>query len=420
MDFCHYFDRYEVDEKIEKEVAGRVTDHAINLFYFWNCQLMVISASLTALIIIIFTIFLVHQRRSRKSSFHSRFEHLNLSFMSLVKNSLADYISEKTWIKVSFFILGIIFYTFGWIIVSIGFAFNARFLKYKQFDDDELYFTLFLLFVERVMQLFLLSMIGSKQETLLYAVHPGRINNTPDERRFIVQLQFVRTVIITALFNCLPMVMNIPDIHRTSDRDFVPPKLQFLEYIPKVMFLYFCAERAAFIFHEKHILELVATQNKVVSKAQAIDRFMKEYGPAVLIHKLEGDKNKGAETLEEIDGLLKPRFEILKSQLELLKSDTSIPIAVNSGDILILQKFYWWVVFLSYLFTCTGILGYFIDWFDLWYAYGNILSDVLEIVVHPFAALPLFCSKIIFGSRLPVRVASLEHSVSSMHDFEMT
>ena len=417
MDFCHELDRYD-ESAYNKTINGYVTAYSINLTYFWGCQFIVLFTGIIALSLIAIVTVFIYNRFFRKPELNkSRLFRFHHSFLSIVNDSLSDYISEKTWIKISFFIFGCLFYAFGWLAVALTNSLMGRQSRLHQFSFDLLLVNWCLPYVERIMQLFLLGMIGVKQEMLLYAVHPSRISNTAAERRFIVQSQFVRVLVIVTLFNWMPHLVLVPD-YLTSNG--TPTKLVYMDNLARFMFLYYAFERFTFLFYEDSIVELLATENKVVAKAQAIDRFMKEYGPTSLMQKLEGKENKGSATLKEIDGLLKPRFEILNSQLELLTNDTSVPLAINSGDIPILQKFYWWVVFLSYSLSVSGLLAYFIEWLNFWYAFGNIFSDFLEIVVHPFIALPLFCSKIIFGSQFSFHLSTIEQSITPAHDFELT
>ena len=320
------------------------------------------------------------------------FKTIQNEFMQATNNSLAAYISKRTWIKVVFFFLGcyfIIVYPFCvYIVYSQG---------SQDADHQETTFLGKITYITispggNLLQMLLITLIGAKNQMILHKRSPldTTILTYAEKSRFL-RVNFWRAFAMLILIVYLPV---IPQTLTGRGEGFLG------DVFRNGVVLYYVFDRVSFLAYEKKTIKHRAIGAKITHKMLSIRKFVQDYTPETLVRAVISDDEIKVTThqdmLKEMQLLMDSRVRILEQTLEMIEEDNSQPLLEMTGEIHIISKIFLLnTTVICVLLSLNVILeACGVTYDETWLVLPALF---LHCYVSTIVLIPLFCTQMMLG-----------------------
>ena len=355
MEFCEYFHIYP-DEDPNGYAIGMVTKGTVNYMKFCICNMIFFDFILRVSLPFILLGTYVYRNFNQRSDWTFRFIKDtffgNLNYHS--ESTLARYVSDKPWVRILFYCYSYYAFFFGFQVFMLSEMYFAK-IYYNISNDSNTdtallitsllkEFVLILGSGFALMLTFLVTMIGAKEELLVFSKDPIRgIILEEDQKKIVVRSNLQRAIIILLLIFSTPTVTLIPMIlgrrsNSGGDDSASDSNAYAISYsLAFALFVYYTIVRFSFMSIEKTSIELQTAQSKFDCQLLTLNRFLKEYSIKNLVELASRDF-KAANT-QPSHQELKNKFitklqlngTILEKKMSIAQSDDSIPMPKEYG-----------------------------------------------------------------------------------------
>lgn len=435
MEFCEYFEIY-IGEDLRGYAIGQVTKATVNQMKYWVCNMIAFDAILKASIPIALLAIYICRNFSQRRDWTCRY--IKNSFCGYLNHhsekTLANYVSDKPCLRIFFYCYSYYAFFFGFQMFMLCEMYFAK-LYYSISDDNNMATALivtsllkqFMLILGSgfaLMLTFLVTMIGAKEELLVFSKDPIRgIKLEEDQKKVVVRSNLHRAVVILLLIFSSPTLTLLPTLivkNSNSDDDEASDSRAYaLSYsMAFALFVYYTIVRFSFMSYEKTSMQLQTAQSKFDCKLLTINRFLTEYS----IKNLFGLALKDMEVakVEANSQLLREKFiaklnlnaHILEQKMVIAQNDAAVPMPQNMGDINLYIKLLLAVSCAIFLPVLSIIASYFTPYGDACFFWSWIAFCILSFFVSPILSTRIFQTQHIFGGK------SSELELTAEDDFE--
>lgn len=296
-----------------------------NEYFRYN---FIISSSIVIVVLALKAISYYRAHKRDALSFKT-FQH---AIITTVNRSFVVYISDKPVVRMISFFYGLYPLTLGYPLFL--FLLKSAQLSHSPSDptNKRLFYafgnvTCYLLISgANIIQLFLIVMIGAKDQMILNARNPldSTILSFQEKSRF-VRSNLKRVLAILLIIIYLPLLPYIFDGVRDDVRKFFQNGICF----------YFLLDRYSFLIFEKHAIKLRAASSKIILKFNAIKKYLHDYSPKAFVQAVDPIEEVKVMTHQDQDFL-----RILDHTLQTIDEDRSVPMMEVTGEIHILSKLF--------------------------------------------------------------------------------